>query len=41
VEGSMLNKTTHRKFFTGDLWTLVNRCYKAICFDVHSSMTIF
>jgi len=22
----------HRKFFTGDLWTLVNRCYKATCF---------
>ena len=23
----------HRKFFTGDLWTLVNRCYKATCFS--------
>ena len=22
-----------RKFFTGDLWTLVNRCYKAACFS--------
>jgi len=22
----------HRKFFTGDLWTLVNHCYKATCF---------
>jgi len=21
-----------RKFFTGDFWTLVNCCYKAICF---------
>jgi len=29
VEGSML-KTT--EFFTGDLWTLVNRCYKETCF---------
>ena len=23
----------HRKFFTGDLWTLVNHCYKATCFS--------
>jgi len=23
----------HRKFFTGDFWTLVNRCYKATCFS--------
>ena len=23
----------HRKFFTGDLGTLVNRCYKATCFS--------
>jgi len=30
-----------RKFFTGDLWSLVNHCYKATCFCMHSSMTIF
>ena len=23
----------HRQFFTGDLWTLVNHCYKATCFS--------
>jgi len=23
----------HRKFFTGDLWTLVNCCYKGKCFS--------
>jgi len=27
-----------RKFFTGDVWTMVNCCYKAHVFCVHSSM---
>ena len=29
----------HRMFFTGDLWTLVNRCYKATFFHLHANIS--